>query len=329
MDELIAMERLNPVEIYKEGGMDLILRKIRERALSFVPDVSTAKGRKEIASIAHKIARSKTYLDNLGKKVKEDAQRVVKQVDAERKKMRDELDSLKEEVRRPLTEYEEREKQRIAQLEARVQEIKNCAVIFDEIGRPYPSDFLKKQLKKLKGIKIDETFEEFAQEAAIEKDKGVSILEEAVTVREEEERKAAELERLRKEQEERERLERERRIAEEAAKRAREEAERKAREELERAKREKEEAIRHEKERAERERLELIRKQEEEKRAEQERKQREAEEKARREANKKHRKAVEGNILAAFGRLGIDEKTGRKVIAAINNGEIPNMTIIY
>ncbi len=323
MNELIIFEEINPVVIYKEGGMEPLLRKIKERALSFVPDVSTAKGRKEIASIAHQIARSKTYLDNLGKQVKEEAQRVVKQVDAERKKMRDELDALKEEVRRPLTEYEEKEKERIRKLEARVEEIKHLATIQDEYGRTYGLEVLEENLKKLKAIRIDESFEEYASMAAIEKDKGLTILEETIKEVKRIEAERAELERLRKEQEERERKEREKRIAEEAARRAKEEAERKAKEALERAEREKQEAIRREKEKAERERQELLRKQEEERLT----RLRKEEEKRRREDDKKHRAKIENNIINALESIGVKE--GRKIIDAINAGEIPHVQIIY
>ncbi|EES5368095.1 cell envelope biogenesis protein TolA, partial [Escherichia coli] len=35
--------------------------------MSFVPDITTAKGRKEIAYLAYKVAQTKTYLDGLGK----------------------------------------------------------------------------------------------------------------------------------------------------------------------------------------------------------------------------------------------------------------------
>jgi len=51
------------------NGLDPYLQQIRAEIDAFVPDVSTKKGRDAIASIAHKVARSKTALDNVGKEL--------------------------------------------------------------------------------------------------------------------------------------------------------------------------------------------------------------------------------------------------------------------
>lgn len=52
------------LQVYSAAnGLDPFLAKIREEIDSFVPDVSTRKGREAIASIAYKVARSKTALD--------------------------------------------------------------------------------------------------------------------------------------------------------------------------------------------------------------------------------------------------------------------------
>ena len=51
------------------AGLDPYLAKIKEELDAFVPDVTTKKGRDAIASIAHKVARSKTALDNIGKEL--------------------------------------------------------------------------------------------------------------------------------------------------------------------------------------------------------------------------------------------------------------------
>ena len=113
--ELVVVEKLNPVEIFSDGGVDKILNDIETKALSIVTDVSTPAGRRDIASLAFKVARSKTLLDDMGKVMVDDAKKKVKTMDAHRKTIRDTLDALKEKVRAPLTEWEaEEDKRRIA-----------------------------------------------------------------------------------------------------------------------------------------------------------------------------------------------------------------------
>ncbi|EGT6367902.1 cell envelope biogenesis protein TolA, partial [Escherichia coli] len=53
--------------------------------MSFVPDITTAKGRKEIAYLAYKVAQTKTYLDGLGKDLVAELKEIPKLIDANRK----------------------------------------------------------------------------------------------------------------------------------------------------------------------------------------------------------------------------------------------------
>lgn len=105
---LVTIEPVNALAIFTTPEkVDPILEAIRKVVSEFEPDVTTAKGRKEIASIAHKVAQSKTYLDGIGKKLTDEYKEIPKKIDANRKRIRDELDALKDEVRRPLTEWED------------------------------------------------------------------------------------------------------------------------------------------------------------------------------------------------------------------------------
>lgn len=106
MNELIVAEKLNPIEIFQNNGMEPILKEIETKALSVVADVETESGRKDIASIAHRVARSKTLIDGIGKDMVSEWKAKSKKVDAVRKHARDFLDGLKDQVREPLTEWE-------------------------------------------------------------------------------------------------------------------------------------------------------------------------------------------------------------------------------
>lgn len=273
---LALIETVKAVEIYANNGMDPLLDKIKEHVRSFVPDLSTAKGRKEIASMAYKVAQSKTHLDNLGKELTADWKKKAKVVDDERKKMREELDALKDEVRKPLTDFEEAEKARIDALNARILAIKALATDVDDDGKKLSSVCLFDNLVVVKVIDI-ESFGEMAKEAALAKESAVRSLEAHIARRTNEEAEAAELERLRREAAEREEADRVERIRKEAEEKAKREAEEVARKERERVEAEKAEAelkAKEERERLEREKAEaeaaIIREREEAKRREEE-----------------------------------------------------------
>lgn len=214
--DLVAIEKYDMVALFSEGGADPLLDEIEKQAESIVTDVTTEKGRKEIASMAYRIARSKTTLDNEGKRLKEEAQKTVNVVDAERKKIRDRLDALKEKVRAPLTEFEEREKQRVETHERILAQIGNetqfdhvdptaetIAARIDDIAKAYNRDW-----------------QEFRESAKIAYEQASDRLGQMLADRKKRDEEAAELERLRKEKEERERKEREEAIRKEEQEKA-------------------------------------------------------------------------------------------------------------
>lgn len=363
-NEIAIINEVNAVEVYTNDGMVPLLDKLERDVLSFVPDISTVKGRKEIASIASKVAKSKTYLDGLGKDLTADWKKKSKVVDAERKKMRDRLDALKIKVRQPLTDFEEAEKKRVADLEARVQNINKLGDIYDADNEPLSSKELTLNLVTAKRIDI-ESFEDRAADAAVSKERVVSILESAFEQAVKREREQEELERLRieaEEQRKREQEEKIRREAEEKAKREaeeearkerervqreKEEVERKAREEQERFEREKREAeeakqrelekaeakrladIKAAEEKAELERQELIRQRQGKERKERERVEAEKEAERKRQADVEHRMAINNNVLVALSNIGINDIQGKAIIEAIVKGHVPHVIIKY
>lgn len=338
------------LQVYSAAnGLDPFLAKIREEIDGFTPDVSTRKGREAIASIAYKVARSKTALDNVGKELVAELKEVPKKIDAERKRMRDLLDSWQDEVRRPLTEWEQAEEVRKAKHQAGIDQINlrlEC--------RDLDSAELKSNIAWLEGMAVGAEWEEFETEASRAKDKALAALRDALVVREKYEAEQAELERLRTEAAAREQKEREERIAREAAEAERLAAERRAQEERDAAARREAEAkaaaerreleMKLAAERAEREALEAKQRAEQAERDAQARadaaaaaeRQRQAEEQARikaeaeaREANKAHQKAINNEALAAFIAGGMPEECAKQAITLIAKRCIPHITISY
>lgn len=105
--DLVVIEKKNAMAVFTNNDqLDPLIEAIEKEARSLVPDVTTKKGRDAIASMAHKVARSITYIDNAGKDLVAELKALPKQIDESRRVVRERLDALKDEVRRPLTEWE-------------------------------------------------------------------------------------------------------------------------------------------------------------------------------------------------------------------------------
>jgi len=336
------------VEAYKvEGGAQSLFDRIAEQARSVVPDLSTDKGRKAIASMARKVASSKTAFDAHGKELKEQYTAITSKIDADRKLFRDQCDALRDEIRKPLTDWENADKQRIIDIEVRINGLKQ------QFGSSLSVD-IQNDIDRIQDIEIDDSFMEFQDKAKFQKYETIELLSKLLSEAKEAEAKQAELEALRIAEQKRLQREHEERIAREATEKAQREAEEKARLEAERVQREKAESEQREARlKAEKESAELreqalkqkaiddakqaeIAKQQaieaERKRIEAEQfAQAEAErkEQERREADKAHKKQVCDAILAELAKINIDEKTGQDLIKAIYNNQIPNIKITF
>jgi colicin import membrane protein len=105
-NELVAFKNLDPVEVFKSGGVQPLIDLVRKELSSEVPDVSTDAGRKRIASRAFLASKSKTALDKLGKDLADELNEKLKPINTERKLARDEFDKMRDETRQPLTDWE-------------------------------------------------------------------------------------------------------------------------------------------------------------------------------------------------------------------------------
>lgn len=207
-----------------EKGLEPWLQVIRSKIDGFTPDISTRKGRDAIASMAYAVARSKTALDDVGKKLVADLKEVPKKIDAERKRVRDTLDSWQEEVRRPLNEWQAAEDARVDKHNDAIERIRLLAVDLDGIT----AEDLADRVAQLEAVALGDVWEEFEPEAARAKDKALAVLRAALAARQQYEAEQAELARLRAEAEARAKADHEAAIAREAAEKAQREAEEKA-----------------------------------------------------------------------------------------------------
>lgn len=318
--DLVIIEKKNAMAVFTNNDqLDPLIEAIEKEARSLVPDVTTKKGRDAIASMAHKVARSKTYIDNAGKDLVAELKALPKQIDESRRVVRERLDALKDEVRRPLTEWEA-EQERI-----KAEEVMNAlhveALAMNE-------EFDRQRAARIESdhemaLLMNDAFDrEQADKAAeaerqrIAHEEEIKRLAAAAAAREVEQRAQREREeaahreavlKAQAEQAERDRIAAEQKA--EADKQAAIEAERrKAQEEADR--------IRQEAEQREQARL-----------AEEKRK---ADEQARREADVKHRKAVGTEIVKALlANTSLTRDQAIEVLAAVKDGRIPHTGISY
>lgn len=328
INELIDIEKIKPEEFFTATGFEITLARITADVRSVVVDIKTERGRKDLASLAHKIARSKTAIDERGKEFVSVLKEKSKVVDEARKIIRDQLDALKEEIRRPLTEIEEAEKKRIEQQKNKLKSIKG--VLYCAWGDPI---IILDQIKILENMNESDFDEQFKQEFLSSKKEAIELLNRRHGEIIEAAAKEVEIARLKKEAAERATIEREKRIAEEAAHRAANTERELARQALEKAEREKLEAEfkLKETERQKQKEIEEIKAKQiadEKKRIDEEKqKQRIEEERA---ANLKHQGAVNSNAKKALiEQCGLDESIAKNILIAIIKNKIPNVTIKY
>lgn len=352
--DLQVMKPLTAAMVFVPGGVDKILDELFREVRSVKTDISTKAGRDAVASLAYKVARSKTALDEMGKTLVAEWKTKANAVDAERRTIREKLDALKDEVRRPLTEWENADKRRI---EAHEKALLEIGWLADFGFRTPAAAEVQERIDALRA-RPDRQWDEFAQRASESISLTAKRLDDMHKTAVTREAERAELERLRAEQIAREQRERDERIAAEAAERARIAAEAKAKREADeaaaraeaerqRVEKEKADAIARA-EKAEADRLAAAAKAEEDKKRTAEAAERnrlaaiEAERKrvadakaaedlatAKREADKKHRAKINNEALTAILKKGLTDEQGVSVITAIAKGEIPHVKISY
>ena len=324
MSELIIYEQIKieqqalAVAFSTDGGINSIIEQIttqaREKARNL--DAETPKGRKELASIAYSVSKTKTWLDEQGKNLVSEAKSKIKVVDNERKAVRDQLDLLRDEIRKPVTDFEDAERKLIEN----AKQIKNLCESLktptDEFGNLLSSAQIKTRLDSVNEIIIDDNQYQAELKDIVELTQ--LWLKNLLHSVDEQEKQAEEIKRIQAEEAakaaEAERIARDERIAFEAAERERKAAEA----EIAKVQKEAEQAIENERKRIEQER--------QSEKLEQERKA--AIEKARSE-DKENRRTINCKALEAFIENNIEAEVAKSVLKLIVNGKIPNVSIQY
>lgn len=328
--DLVVIEKSNAMAVFTNNDqLDPLIEAIEKEARSLVPDVTTKKGRDAIASMAHKVARSKTYIDNAGKDLVAELKALPKQIDESRRVVRERLDALKDEVRRPLTEWEA-EQARIAAEKAAEEERLRI-----EAEQKAALEALRKQVEvdHEMALLMDKDIDRERADKAAEAERHRIAREEEIKRQAEEKAKREATEKVQREIDAAAAREREAILAKERAERerieAQQRAEREQREAAERAEREKQAAVEAERRKAQEEADRIRREAEQREHARLAEEKRKAEEEARRAADVEHRRGINTAAVQALIDQGIPYEWAKACIIAVALGKVPATTIKY
>lgn len=303
--------------LYIPNGLDGYLDQIRQ-AVNEVPDLSTAKGRARVASLAALVSRSKTAIEKPGREYLRHLKEQPKIIEAELRRFVIECDEIRDETRRPLTEWEaeqERLKQE-AEAKKKAEQLAAEIEVAHEMAMLMNDAFDRDAKAKADEVeRLRKAHEEFIAQQAAEKAK-----------RETEEKAKRDIEAA--EQRERDaKLAQER--AQQAAKDVAAKAERDAKELAERVEREKQEAIAAEQRKAQEaaDRIKRETQQKEDARLAEEK--RVADEAAARAANVEHKRAINQQSVADLVAAGIPEECAVQCVKAIAKGQVSAIAITY
>ncbi|HCI9591577.1 TPA: hypothetical protein NQF56_002448 [Klebsiella variicola] len=318
--DLVVIEKKNAMAVFTNNDqLDPLIEAIEKEARSLVPDVTTKKGRDAIASMAHKVARSKTYIDNAGKDLVAELKALPKQIDESRRVVRERLDALKDEVRRPLTEWEA-EQERIKAEEAMNALHAEALAMNEEFDRQLAARI---ESDHEMALLMNDAFDREQADKAAEAERQRIAREEEIKRQAEEKAKREAAEQAQREIDAAAAREREAILAKERA-------EREQREAAERAEREKQAAVEAERRKAQEEADRIRREAERREQARLAEEKRKDDEQARREADVKHRKAVGTEIVKALlANTSLTRDQAIEVLTAIKDGNIPHTGISY
>jgi hypothetical protein len=290
--ELENIEMMSPLKLFKPKFMPTLLKAIEIEVSANVPNVDTADGRKAITSLAYKVARSKTTIDDLGKNHVAGIKAEAAAVDSIRKIARDFLDDLKIKVRAPLTTWENDEQDRVNKINGKILTIESLGDITDDVGKLMTSVKLEANLVALRKVKVTKIYAEYQDDAINKLNAAIVAVMDAIPIAKSAEREIADQLVANKKLAEEQRVENEQRIAREAV----EASEGEAKRELE-----------------QRDATAAAEKAEQDKR----------------DRNTQHKGKINREAAAAIAVVTADQELAKAIVSAIVKGKIPNVTINY
>lgn len=291
--QLITVEVSNALEIFTEHSkLNELIESVKSKVKTIVPDVYSEKGRKEIASMAYSVARTKTYLDSIGKELVYQYKELPKKIDSGRKFARDKLDLLRDEIREPLTLWEKEQEEIRLKLKIESDHVEAIEMHNEWLNRQAE----KQELERLRQLERERLIKEQAQ-------------------READERAQRELDKLKRQHEMEIEAQKQRQLE--------------ANLELTRAEQRRIDELEAEKRRSAEQARIILEKQKRDNQLREEQEHRRIAEEQKRLADKKYRQHVKQELIADLIANGLDETAANRWFEIIDQGHIRHLTIQY
>ncbi len=317
-------------------NLERVLVQIEKRALSETFDMADATSRKACASLAYKVARSRTAIAGIGSEKAADLRAGWDAINTHRRVANDRLNALRDKVRAPLNAWDEAEKERVAAHEDRLTTLRAVCDLTAALG----STAIREHIKTVGEVTLGDQWDEFEEAAGEAKTSALIHLGAILETAEADEQARAELEQLRREKAERDEADQRaaaeaeiKRREDAAADRARKLAEVRASEAVEREKDKAEREVRDANLRAQKADQDARDAVDRERQEVAAREKVEADAKAKREADDQHNERIEAAIASAIikaipaAKLKTDD--ARRIVAAIRAGHIPHVQIVF
>lgn len=204
--ELTTFTPDNPIAVLTDGEQfDALLGRIRAEVEAHVPDLTTKKGRDAIKSLAYKVTRTKTALDDAGKELNAGKRKEIDAVDAVRRDVREKLDALAADARKPLDEWEAKEAERQELISLTMTMISDA----HEFPDSYTSSEIQNRINGLMALEFDaDIFQESLEIAIGAKSAALDSLNASLVRVKQAEADAAELAELRRQKDARDEADR-------------------------------------------------------------------------------------------------------------------------
>jgi septal ring factor EnvC (AmiA/AmiB activator) len=176
--------------IFGHNSLKQFVDAARAAVINEVPDLSTDKGRKRIASLAATVARSKTAVDDAGRLYLKKLKEQPKVIEAELRKFETDMNALRDEVRKPLNEWQAARDAEEDRLQAGIDQV----VARFTLAADATADEIQGALFGLEQEPL--TVEDFGhrlEEAEQKRAYGITVLTEALAKRQQYENEQAEL----------------------------------------------------------------------------------------------------------------------------------------
>lgn len=167
--------------IFGHNSLSRFVEAVRAEVVGEVPDLTTDKGRKRIASLAATVARSKTAVDGVGRAYLKQLKGLPKIIEAELREFEADMNAVRDEVRKPLNDWEAEQEKAKAVVQEAIDELTNYYTLPAEGCDSQAIRFRYAQLQS--PAPTVEVFGDRLEEAVTKQQYGLGILSKALDER--------------------------------------------------------------------------------------------------------------------------------------------------